>query len=116
MSHGEALHRELESGAEERAFAVQLARDWRALPLDGQEQAMLRYVEQVTVDPGEMGESDVEALLAVGFDDEDILEITVVAAWYNFVSRLACALGIELETEKRGSPVLEGLPWPARVG
>lgn len=68
------------------------------------------------VDPGEMGEGDVGALRAAGFDDEDILEITVVAAWYNFVSRLACALGIELETEKQASPVLERLPWPARVG
>lgn len=77
---------------------------------------MLRFVEQVTVDPGDMSETDVEALRAVGFDDEDILEITVVAAWYNFVSRLACALGIELETEKQASAVLGGLPWQARVG
>ncbi len=77
---------------------------------------MLRFVEHVTVDPSAIGEDDVAQLRAVGFDDEDILEITVVAAWYNFVSRLACALGIELETEKRASPVLEGLPWPARGG
>lgn len=63
-----------------------------------------------------MSGGDVDAPRAIGFDDEDILEITVVAAWYNFVGRLACALGIELEIEKQGSTVLEGLSWPARVG
>ncbi len=77
---------------------------------------MLRFVEKVTLDPGALGEDDVRGLRAVGFDDEDILEITVVAAWYNFVSRLACALGVELETEKQASAVLEGLPWSARIG
>ncbi len=104
------------AGAETDRFAVQLARDWRALPLDDQERAMLAFTEKLTLESGAMTEDDVRRLRAVGFVDEDILEITVVGAWYNFVSRLASGLGIGLESEKEDSPVLRDLPWQARVG
>ena len=97
-------------------FAAQLARDWRALPLDDQEQAMLAFVEKLTRDPGSLSEGDLRPLRAAGFSDEDVLEISVVCAWYNFVSRLASALGVELDPEKQDSPVLQGLTWHVRSG
>ncbi|MBI3968862.1 MAG: hypothetical protein HY329_24760 [Chloroflexi bacterium] len=97
-------------------FAEQLARDWRASPLDEQERAMLTFVEQLTLDPGLLSEADLRPLREVGFGDEDILAITVICAWYNFVSRLACALGVELDPEKQESPVLRGLSWRATAG
>ncbi|MBI2320575.1 MAG: peroxidase [Chloroflexi bacterium] len=77
---------------------------------------MLAFTEKLTLEPGSMGEEDAQRLRAVGFGDEDLLEIAVVAAWYNFVSRIACALGVELDSEKQESPVLHGLPWAARPG
>lgn len=77
---------------------------------------MLEFTERLTLDSGSMTEDDVRQLREVGFADEDVLEIAVVGAWYNFVSRLASALGVELDSEKQQSPVLEALPWSARVG
>jgi len=59
---------------------------------------MLTYVEKLTKTPGEMVESDVDALRAAGFSDRDILDIATVAAYYAYVNRIADGLGVQLET------------------
>jgi uncharacterized peroxidase-related enzyme len=59
---------------------------------------MLTYVEKLTKTPGEMVESDVEALRTAGFSDRDILDIATVAAYYAYVNRIADGLGVQLET------------------
>ena len=58
---------------------------------------MLDYAVKLTRDPGGMSRADAEALRAAGFDDHAILDICQVAAYYNFVNRLADGLGVELE-------------------
>ncbi len=58
---------------------------------------MLRYATRLTRDPGGMDESDVQDLRRTGFDDHAILDICQVAAYYNYVNRLADGLGVELE-------------------
>ena len=59
---------------------------------------MLDYAVRLTRDPGGMGEADVAALKVAGFDDTGILDICQVAAYYNFVNRLADGLGVGLES------------------
>ena len=59
---------------------------------------MLSYAEQLTGAPGEMRESDVEALRDVGFSDRDIHDICAVAAYFAYVNRIARGLGVQLET------------------
>lgn len=44
-----------------------------------------------------MQETDVEALRAAGLGDDEILDVCQIAAYYNFVNRLADGLGVELE-------------------
>ena len=58
---------------------------------------MLSYAVKLTRAPAEVGEDDVEALRAAGFDDTAILDICQVTAYYNYVNRLADGLGVELE-------------------
>ena len=37
---------------------------------------------------------DHERLRAVGFDDKGILQITLIASWFNYINRVADALGV----------------------
>ncbi len=58
---------------------------------------MLDYAAKLTARPGEMQEQDVHALRAAGLGDDEVLDVCQVAAYYNFVNRLADGLGVELE-------------------
>ncbi len=55
---------------------------------------MLGYVTQVTRDATSISRHDHEALRAVGFDDQAILQITLIASWFNYINRVADALGV----------------------
>ena len=37
---------------------------------------------------------DLEALRAAGFDDTAIVQITLIAAWFNYINRVANGLGV----------------------
>ena len=58
---------------------------------------MLAYAVKLTQAPGEMTESDVEALRIVGFSDRDILDIAEVTAYYAYANRIADGLGLQPE-------------------
>jgi uncharacterized peroxidase-related enzyme len=65
--------------------------------LTKRQEAMLHYVEKLTLHPKEMAESDVRALEAAGHSETDILQIVQVCCYFNFVNRLADGLGVEVE-------------------
>lgn len=72
--------------------------DWRSADLSPARQAMLSFAVKLTLSPGEMKRSDVEALRAVEFSDRDILDIVEVVSYYAYVNRIADGLGVPLET------------------
>ncbi len=75
-----------------------LKRDWRAAPLDDVERAMLTYAEKLTLTPSRMERADVEALrAATGLDDRGVLQVTMIASFFNYVTRMADALGVGRE-------------------
>lgn len=74
-----------------------LLEDYRQLELSPADRAMLDYVSKLTHEPWAMQQEDVETLKQVGFDDNAVLDICQVAAYYAFVNRLADGLGVELE-------------------
>ena len=55
---------------------------------------MLDYVAQLTRDATRIRRDDLERLRAVGFDDRGILQITLIASWFNYINRVADALGV----------------------
>ncbi len=55
---------------------------------------MLDYVAQLTRDATRLSKQDHESLRAVGFDDKGILQITLLASWFNYINRVADALGV----------------------
>lgn len=55
---------------------------------------MLDYVVQVTRDATRISPADHHRLRDVGFDDVAILQITLIASWFNYINRVADALGV----------------------
>jgi len=75
-------------------FVRQLQDDYTSAPLSEQDRAMLDYVVQLTKDATRISRDDHERLRAVGFDDKGILQITLIASWFNYINRVADALGV----------------------
>lgn len=75
----------------------QLRQDYRRAPLSNADRAMLDYAVKLTLEPWNVHKDDVDRLRACGFSDAAILDINQIAAYYNFVNRLADGLGVELE-------------------
>ena len=55
---------------------------------------MLDYVAQLTRDATGIGPGHHKDLRRVGFDDRGILQITLIASWFNYINRVADALGV----------------------
>ena len=55
---------------------------------------MLDYVVQLTRDATKISKSNHERLRDAGFDDKAILQITLIASWFNYINRVADALGV----------------------
>jgi uncharacterized peroxidase-related enzyme len=71
-----------------------LRRDYKSAPISEQNRVMLDYVVKLTKDATKCSPADHEKLRAVGFDDRGILQITLIASWFNYINRVADALGV----------------------
>jgi uncharacterized peroxidase-related enzyme len=74
-----------------------LKADYRSAPISEAERVMCDYVVQLTKDAVQITPKHHEKLRAVGFDDTAILQITLIASWFNYINRVADALGIGRE-------------------
>ena len=74
-----------------------LEEDYKTAPISEQDRLMLDYVVQVTKDATRISPADHERLRAAGFDDKAILQITLIASWFNYINRVADALGVGRE-------------------
>lgn len=83
-----------------------LARDWRAADLNPVDAALCTFAEKLTLRPADMSAADLEPLRAVGLDDRAIHDATQVISYFNYINRVADALGVEPETFVR--------PWGER--
>jgi uncharacterized peroxidase-related enzyme len=71
-----------------------LRRDYTRADLSEQDRAMLDFAVRLTTAAYKMTPEDSDRLRAVGFDDVGILQITLIAAWFNYINRVADALGV----------------------
>lgn len=74
------------------------------------ERAMLRYVEKLTLRPGEVEREDLEALRHQGFSDAAIGDIALNAALFAFMNRIVDGLGGALEGDMRKAAIALRLP------
>ena len=74
-----------------------IKKGFRTAPISEQDRVMLAYVEKLTKDATRIWKDDHERLRSVGFDDKGILQITLIASWFNYINRVADALGVGRE-------------------
>jgi len=72
---------------------------WREAPLTEREQALCAFAEKLTQKPASMTPADLDALRAHDLDDRDIHDATQVIGYFNYINRVADALGTDLEPE-----------------
>jgi len=89
-SHAEFLSRV----SLDEELAAALRRDYTQAVLTPQDRAMLDYAAKLTTQPARIMPDDLERLRRVGFDDRAILQINLIASWFNYINRVADGLGV----------------------
>ena len=67
----------------------------KAVQLDPKEEALLKFVKQLTLSPADMHDSDVEALREVGYTDEQIWEASLEVGMFSMLNRMADVYGLD---------------------
>jgi len=97
VSHHEEALRHYEKDPEK----LQLLRESTNFDvLDPRTAAMLAHARKLTKTPGDVSSADIDALRDAGFDDRDILDITLIVAYFNFVNRIALGLGVSFSEKE----------------
>ena len=78
----------------DQELVAALEENYTSAPITEQEKVMLDYVVQITRDATRISPADHDRLRAAGFDDQGILQITLIASWFNYINRVADALGV----------------------
>jgi uncharacterized peroxidase-related enzyme len=78
-------------------LADRFAADWRTAGLDEPTLALLEFSAKLTETPAEMSRADVDTLRALGWDDRGVHDATQVCAYFNYINRIADALGVHPE-------------------
>jgi len=68
--------------------------DYTTAPISTQDRVMLDYVAKLTRDATQITRDDHQRMRDVGFDDLGILQVTLIASWFNYINRVADALGV----------------------
>jgi len=71
-----------------------LGRDYTQASLSGADRAIVDYVAKLTKEPWRVVPGDLDKLRDVGFDDRGILQINLIASWFNYINRVADGLGV----------------------
>jgi uncharacterized peroxidase-related enzyme len=82
-------------------FVKQLRDDIGGASLDVSDRALLDFVAKLTFNQQAMEPRDLDVLRRHGFTDLQILEVTTVAGFFNFITRVADALGVESNPERK---------------
>ncbi|MDE3257366.1 MAG: peroxidase [Gemmatimonadota bacterium] len=76
----------------------QLAADWRQADLPAADRALCAFAEKLSLDPHASTAADMDGLREHGFDDRAIHDTVQIIGFFNYINRVADALGVEPET------------------
>jgi len=94
--HAEALRRHMK---DEETLELLSAADGLET-LEPRLSNIVRHAEKLTSAPGAMTESDLGELRAVDLSDKDILDLTLIVSYFNFVNRIAVGLGVDFSADE----------------
>jgi uncharacterized peroxidase-related enzyme len=79
------------------AYVHAVVRNWRGAPLSAADRALCDFAAKLTHHQHDMTPADLDALRALGLDDRAIHDAVQVIGYFNYITRLADALGVEPE-------------------
>ena len=79
----------------------QLAEDWRRADLSPADRALCAFADKLTRRPQDSSAGDIERLRRHGFDDRGIHDAVQIIGYFNYINRVADALGVEPESFTR---------------
>lgn len=74
--------------------------EWNTGALPGKVQAVLPFLEKLTLSPDEVGPEDVRKLREAGLSDEAIRDAIYVCVDFSIIDRLADSFGFELLSQE----------------
>ncbi len=78
-------------------LASHVMHDYVNADLDLETRGMFDFAVKLTHDPSSMSEADVETTKGLGLSDERILSVVLITCLFNFMTRLADGLGVEVQ-------------------
>jgi uncharacterized peroxidase-related enzyme len=103
QSHAHDLREEVtesfKSAEEADAFVEAIASDWRSADLSDKDWALCLFAEKLTQDQRRIGPGDLDSLRVHGFEDTAIHDATQIVGYFNYITRIADALGVEPESD-----------------
>ena len=94
--HAEALKRYID---DEETLSLLMTSDGLET-LEPRLSNIVRHAEKLTTAPVAMTDSDLDELRAEGLSDRDILDLTLIVSYFNFVNRIALGLGVTFSAEE----------------
>ena len=92
MAHGGFLRQH----SDDPALASHIMHDYTKADLDPATRGMLDFASKLTLKPTSMQQADVQDLRNLGLSDEQILSTVLITCLFNFMTRLADGLGVEV--------------------
>ena len=109
MAHGGSLRQ----FSDDPELASHVMHNYRNADLDAQTRGMLDFATKLTVAPGSMERDDVEGLRRLGLTDQQVLSVALITCLFNFMTRLADGLGVEVPPGRQEA-IARWLTGPAR--
>ena len=113
MAHGGFLRQH----SDDPELASHVMHDYTQAGLDQQTRGMLDFAVKLTKDPSGNKKADIERLRSLGLDDQQILSTVLITCVFNFMTRLADGLGVEVQqnrvdaAERWMSPDVQAMSW-----
>ena len=87
----------MEHGTRELAEAIKRGAWHEAPDLSERDMALCTVAHKLSATPTRMVEEDWQPLRSLGFDDQGILEVAHIVGIFNYLTRLADGLGLQLD-------------------
>jgi uncharacterized peroxidase-related enzyme len=84
-------------------MAEHVKHDYNRANLSPRQKALCKFAEMVTRVPGALAPRHIETLRLRGLNDNEILDAVQVVSYFNYINRVADALGVDPEPEMQQS-------------
>ena len=75
-----------------------MAADWRGADLPPADRALCDFAEKLSLDPRASTPEDIDGLRQHGLEDRGIHDAVQIIGFFNYINRVADALGVEPES------------------